>query len=109
MVLADKGFPGIKTKIDNSGNEVLLVMPPFLRAEYFTEKEVVETEEIASVRIHIERIMQRIKTHRILSKVTMKMLPYIDAIVLMAGILVNLQPPIIKTKKTGLSNACETT
>ena len=108
MVLADKGFPGIKTKIDDSGNEVLLVMPPFLRAEYFTEKEVVETEEIASVRIHIERIMQRIKTHRILSKVTMKMLPYIDAIVLMAGILVNLQPPIIKTKKTGSSDACET-
>ena len=108
MVLADKGSPGIKTKTDDSGNEVLLVMPPFLRAEYFTEKDVVETEEIARVRIHIERIMQRIKTHRILSKVTMKMLPYIDAIVLMAGILVHLQPPIIKTKKTGSSDACET-
>ena len=84
-------------------------MSSFFCAEYFTEKEVVETEKIPSVRIHIERIMQRIKTHRILSKVTMKMLPYIDAIVLMAGILVNVQPPIIKTKETGSSDACETT
>ena len=41
MVLANKSFPGITTKIDDSENQVLLVMPPFRRAEYFTEKEVV--------------------------------------------------------------------
>jgi hypothetical protein len=40
--------------------------------------------------------MHRIKTYRILHKVSIKMLPHIDAIVLMAAILVNLQPLILK-------------
>ena len=29
-VLADKGFPEIKAKIDEAAKKVLLVMPPFL-------------------------------------------------------------------------------
>ena len=66
LILADKGFPDIKTSLDESGKQVVLVMPPFLRKDTFTADEVVETKKIAGVRIHIERVNQRIKIYRIL-------------------------------------------
>lgn len=99
LVLADKGFPEIKTRLDELGKNVLFVMPPFLRSDYFTAEEVQETREVANLRIHIERIMSRIKTYQIVSKFTIKMLPYANAIILMSCILVNLQPPILKVDK----------
>jgi hypothetical protein len=94
VVLADKDFPHIKTLLDDSG-KALLVMPPFLRNEVFTANEVEETLTIASVRIHILWIMQRLKMFHIMSKFTISSLPYANDIIL-CGTLVNLQPPIIK-------------
>ncbi|XP_066593152.1 uncharacterized protein [Prorops nasuta] len=98
VVLADKGFPQIKTMIDDSGKGILVVMPPFLRNECFTASEVEETQTIASIKIHIERIMQRIKTFHIMSKFSINMLPYVNEIIFICCALVNLQPPIIKEK-----------
>jgi hypothetical protein len=80
VVLADKGFPQIKSLLDDSGKGVLVVMPPFLRGECFTTNDVQETQTIASVRIHIERIMQRIKTFGIMSKFSIKILPHVHDI-----------------------------
>jgi len=57
-VLADKRFPGIKT---TDGNFVI-VMPPFLHNGRFSEDEILETYNIASVRIHIERLFAGLKT-----------------------------------------------
>ena len=65
IVLADKGFPEIKSVIDSTGKSVLLVMPPFLENGEFTADEVAKTRSIASVRVHIERIMARVRTYRI--------------------------------------------
>lgn len=96
LILADKGFPQIKTLLNDSGRGVLLVMPPFLHNNTFTAEEVTDTYSTASVRIHIERIMQRLRTFKILDKFTINMLPYSDDIVFMCCVLVNLQPPIIK-------------
>lgn len=96
VILADKGFPQIKSLLDESGRGVLIVMPPFLHNHTFTAEEVSDTYSIASVRIHIERIMQRLRTFKILDKMTINMLPYSDDIVFMCCVLVNLQPPIIK-------------
>jgi len=59
VVLADKGFPTIRTQIKDKN--AVFVMPPFLHNPQFSAEEVEETYNIASVRIHIERIMQRIK------------------------------------------------
>ena len=98
-VLADKGFPQIKTILDAKNENILLVMPPFKHNEQFTPEEVDETYKIASIRIHIERIMQRLRTHKILEKLTTEMLPFIDKIIFMACVLVNLQKPIIKEKE----------
>lgn len=96
LILADKGFPIIKTMLDESGRNILLVMPPFLHNQTFTEEQVEETYNIAKVRIHIERIMQRIRIYKIVDKFTVDMLPHADAIIFMCCVLVNLQPPILK-------------
>lgn len=98
VVLADKGFPQIKSKLDESGQNIILVMPPFLHKEGFTAEEVESTYKIARVRIHIERIMQRIRTYKIVDKFTLEMLPHCDNIICMCCVLVNLQPPIIQEK-----------
>ncbi|KAF0702905.1 Uncharacterized protein FWK35_00039004, partial [Aphis craccivora] len=52
-VLADKGFPGIKVLCDEK--QSILVMPPIIHNGRFTEEEVIETYNVASGRIHIER------------------------------------------------------
>lgn len=90
VVLADKGFPGIKS--DNA----LFVLPPFLNDGHLTEEQVHETYNVASVRIHVERSIQRVKNYNILQKLKSHLLPYVDDIVFMSCVLANLQPPIIK-------------
>ncbi|XP_074104595.1 uncharacterized protein LOC141531025 [Cotesia typhae] len=65
VVLADKGFPQIKTQVKNKN--AVFVMPPFGHKDQFTPEEVDETYNIASVRIHIERVNQRIKDFKIIS------------------------------------------
>lgn len=100
VVLADKGFPGIQTNIPNS----IVIMPPFVHDGKLTVEEIVETYNIASVRIHVERCIQRIKLHRVLDKIPVELFPYIDRIVHICCVLTNLQPHIIKQDPS--SNAC---
>lgn len=71
VVLADKGFPTIRTQCQIENKNAVFVMPSFLHNPHFqfSAEEVEETYNIASVRIHIERIMQRIKDFYIFSKV----------------------------------------
>ena len=74
----------------------MLVMTPFLEenSEY-TKEETKLTYSIARVRIHIERIMQRLRTYRILDNIRENLFYSIDYIIHMCCVLVNLQPPII--------------
>ncbi|XP_046734994.1 uncharacterized protein LOC124404708 [Diprion similis] len=95
-VLADKGFPEIKAKIDASGKKVLFVMPPFLeKKNEFSEKETSLTYSVARVRIHVERIMQRLRTYKILQFIPEHLFSSIDDLLQMCCVLVNLQTPII--------------
>uniref|UniRef100_A0A6B0V2F4 DDE Tnp4 domain-containing protein n=1 Tax=Ixodes ricinus TaxID=34613 RepID=A0A6B0V2F4_IXORI len=64
VVLADKGFPEISTDVGEQ--RATLVMPPFATSPQFTESEVDATYETASVRIHVERVIQRLKMFSIL-------------------------------------------
>lgn len=52
IVLADKGFPDIKTSVEDKN---AIVVPSFRHDGYLTEEELLETNSIASVRIHVER------------------------------------------------------
>ena len=96
QILADKGFLQIKTLLDEKGQNILLVMPPFMLNGEFTEQQIDETYKIAKVRIHIERIMQRIRSFEIVNKFSIDMLPHIDNVIFMCCVLVNLQSPIFK-------------
>lgn len=94
VILADKGFPNIRIK-----ENVLLVMPPFAKRNQvqFTPDEVEETYKVASVRIHVERAIQRLKIFRLMgSKITIDMLPRLDMIIHVCSLLINLGPPLIK-------------
>ncbi|XP_066584995.1 LOW QUALITY PROTEIN: uncharacterized protein [Prorops nasuta] len=97
VVLADKGFPSINVDVEK--HNAILVIPPFLSDKQFTADEVEETYKIASVRIHIERIIQRIKEFIRFLKMPINILPYVDQIVFVSCALINLQTPIINEKK----------
>lgn len=62
-----------------------------------SEEEVTRTRRIASVRIHVERAINRIKTYRILKHaVAIKSRKHINAIVFVCAGLCNLKGPLIK-------------
>lgn len=73
-------------------------MPPFLHNGKFTEAEVLETYNIASVRIHIERLFARLKMYGILNKITIDLLPFIYNIVHMCCVLTIYQHAISNYK-----------
>ena len=93
-VLADKEFPQIKAELLN--RKCTLVMPPFGFNPQFTREEVLEGYSIASVRIHVERAIQRVKIFKILEHVSHDMFPHMDKIVRMACILANNKGPLIR-------------
>lgn len=75
-------------------------MPPFVHDEQLTLAEIEETYSIASVRIHVERSIQRIKLYKILQYVTSDLFGHVDSIVFMACVLTNLQRPTISSHRT---------
>ena len=65
--MADKGFD---ITYDVLLHAVKLNIPPFLKAQkQLSKKNVILTRQIASLRIHVERAIGRIKQYRILSSV----------------------------------------
>ncbi len=62
----------------------------------FTPEEVQQTEEIASVRIHVERAIGRVKEYRIFDKVPLSMMGSINQIWTICCLLTCFQPPLIK-------------
>jgi len=95
-VMADKGFPQIKTELLQ--RECTLVMPPFAFNQQFTEQEVLQGHAIASVRIHVERAIQRIKIFKILQHVNVDLFDKLDDIVYFICIIVNNKEPLIQEK-----------
>ena len=66
-IMADKGFD---ITYDVLLHAVKLNIPPFLKAQkQLSKKNVILTRQIASLRIHVERAIGRIKQYRILSSV----------------------------------------
>ncbi|XP_043286594.1 uncharacterized protein [Venturia canescens] len=100
-VLADKGFPQIKSELLK--RNALLVIPPFAFDPQFTNSEIDETYKIASVRIHVERAIQRIKLCNILKLIPISLLPYLDAIMHMCCVIANSKPPLIKNPEAANS------
>ena len=92
--MADKGFD-IKDLL--TPLEVDLNIPPFLRnKEQFDESEVDQTQSIASVRIHVERAISRIKMYKIITnEVPITLAGILNQIWTVCCMLTMYQSPII--------------
>lgn len=98
VILADDRFSVIQENIDAKKKKAYIVVPPFLVNKTVNIKqEIEETEEtqaLSKVRIHVERTMQQIRNYQILNTISESLFPYIDDIIHMCCVLVNLQLPI---------------
>ncbi|XP_064468637.1 uncharacterized protein LOC135381813 [Ornithodoros turicata] len=94
-IMADKGF-----RIQDLLNplKIGLNIPPFTTQGKLTKEEVLETQKIASLRIHVERRIQRIKTYHIFdSGVPITLCPLVNQMWTVCALLSNYQSPIMKT------------
>ncbi|OXU24694.1 hypothetical protein TSAR_000647 [Trichomalopsis sarcophagae] len=90
------------TKVPPGGiliyKRVKLIRPPFLRNQtQLSKQEAIENRDIASARVHIERMNQRIKLFQILNnKIPWYFLNYVDDIFTLCCGLANLGSPTIR-------------
>jgi len=92
--MADKGFPKIFQDVLNAG--AFLVMPPFHRENrQFSDKENLIGYRIASVRIHVERAIQRLKTFGVMKFIEQRMYKHMNKILVVLAYLVNNFNPLI--------------
>ena len=106
--IASKFTPGFIAMFDKGFNvqdlflynQVKCVLPPFVRSKrQFTRSEVYYGKRVARARIHIERVMGRLKEFRLLgNKLPITMIDMCDNIWIIAAAIVNLQPPLVKSK-----------
>ena len=96
-ILADKGF-NIQDLLLQYNVE--LVIPPFLRGKsQFSEVENCKTKSVANARIHIERVIQRLKIFRILQGVVAsEFYDLLDSIVIVCAAFTNISQPIVPMK-----------
>ena len=80
QIMADRGFLVKEEIMIKRGT--LIIPPPAQGAEQMSSVNIKETTEIANLRIHVERAIQRLKTFRILKyTLPVTLLPLIDDIV----------------------------
>ena len=98
VVMADKGFTIQK---DCEAKKANLNIPPFLRQnKQFTPSEVSETQEIASLRIHVERAIQRAKDNNLFKMIIpLSMVGTVSQLWVCAVLLTNFQGPLIIEKQ----------
>ncbi|XP_037509932.1 uncharacterized protein LOC119386716 isoform X1 [Rhipicephalus sanguineus] len=99
VILSDKGFPRIRTDVEDKGG--VIVMPPFNSGGgQLSQEDMDTTYKIASVRIHVERVIGRLKIYRILrNTVPITLVPHMDKVFRVCAALVNMQPLIIQKKE----------
>lgn len=97
-VMADRGFKQISSLLARKHCE--LIRPPSVGvSEISSKEEVKEGKRIAALRIHIERVIRRLREFKMLkmhSCVNHKMLHLLDPMIIIACGIVNLQNPIIQ-------------
>ncbi|KAK3093074.1 hypothetical protein FSP39_010734 [Pinctada imbricata] len=99
-VMADRGFVIADYLLERKAK---LIMPPFTRkcswgkGKRLTPAQIQRTREIAKLRIHVERAIQRLKCFRILSGILpLSLKPLANKILVIAAFLCNLAPPLVK-------------
>lgn len=100
MIMADKGF----TITDLLPEGVRLNIPPFHTTPQFTPEQVYETTKIAQARIHVERIIRRLKGFRITRRIPSSLFSKATKIIQTCAALVNFQESILKETTEMIAN-----
>lgn len=90
-VMADRGFT-IADLLDSRG--VRLNIPPMKTRDQFTHNELTTTRRIASLRIHVERAIGRIKSFKILEDIPNNMAKIADQIFFVCSVLSTFRSPL---------------
>ena len=93
FVMADKGF-NVADLLDIRGMK--LNIPPRKNGDQFTESELLATRRIASLRIHIERAIGRVKHFQILNLIPNNLAGLCSEIFYVCTFLTTFQPPLLK-------------
>ena len=98
VVMADKGF-NIQDLLAVRG--VRLSAPPVMRKNNVSASASTLTRRIANKRIHIERMIRKLKSFKILCRcIPLTFKGYIGSIVKVVASLVNLQPCILQKPRS---------
>lgn len=99
-ILADRGFKHIDTILNQK--QIKLLRPPsVLKDIKMSKQEAIKSKVIASLRIHVERVIRRIRMFKFLkphSVINNKLVQYTDEAVIVACGLISLQDSIIKNQ-----------
>lgn len=96
--MADRGFKDI-AKYLHKHNCTLVRPPSVSSSKKSTKAEVMESKRTASLRIHIERVIRRIREFQYLkphSVINHNLISQTDTVIKVACALINLQHPIIR-------------
>ena len=94
QVMADKGF-NCQDELASAGAS--LVIPTFLdKKVQFSSKETNHNKVVASLRVHVERLMERIKNWHIFDrKIPITLAPIASDMLVVVSALTNFHPPLI--------------
>lgn len=98
-VMVDRGF-NVSDLLLQRGAK--LHMPPFTRKgdggkKFLNQEEILKTREIAALRIHVERAIERMKNFKILSQtMDLKISPNLYQILVIVSVFCNLNPPLLE-------------
>lgn len=97
-IMADKGF-NIQDLLALRHSKLLA--PPIMRKGKISSEATTLTRRIAKVRVHVERLIRKLKCFGVLrGTIPLTLKPYITSIVRTCAALVNLQPSIIENEES---------
>ena len=95
-IMADKGF-NIQDLL--AIKSAVLITPPIMSSKNVSSHASTATRRVATSRVHVERIIRKIKCFSVLRGVIpLTLKSYITSVVKVCSAIVNLQPSIIKVK-----------
>ncbi|KAL4707953.1 hypothetical protein ACJJTC_013744 [Scirpophaga incertulas] len=98
VVIADRGFKHVEQYLKKSN--ITLVRPPSVETGVkMSKSEAKLTKQIASLRIHIERVIRRLREFYMLKPhvcLNLKFIKILDDIIIIACALINLQDSLVK-------------
>lgn len=98
-IMVDKGLMIEDEVIEH---ELTLVRPSFFRSEMeqFEEEETIKNTRIASLRVHVERALQRVKIFAVMTdRMEYNLHPYVNEILVVVAAVANLTRPILAADK----------